>query len=100
MSKVKDIPTKSAAIVVGDSVLGVDSKDLSKTKRFLISALKTLFDGLYALTGHTHAHNETTALNTGDYQHLTAAQLAALPTDSAAAIARAVRWSKKYISGN
>lgn len=54
MSKVKDIPAKSSALVVADSVLGVDSEDSSKTKRFLLSALKTLFDGVYALTGHTH----------------------------------------------
>ena len=48
MSKVKDFPMKDAALVVADSVLGSDSEDSSKTKRFLLSALKTLFDGIYA----------------------------------------------------
>ncbi len=32
----------------------------------------------FAAAVHTHAHNDTTSLNTGDYQHLTAAELAKL----------------------
>jgi hypothetical protein len=54
--------------------------------------IKATLGSVYAAIAHTHAHNDTTALNTGDYQHLTAAELA----DAV----RASRWSKKYISGN
>lgn len=51
-----------------------------------------------AAGNHGHAHNDTTALNTGDYQHLTAAQLATLPTvDDANLMIVAAR---KYLSGN
>lgn len=45
------------------------------------STLKTYFDGIYSALGHTHAHNDTTSKQggtTGEYYHLTTAELAKL----------------------
>lgn len=71
----KTTPVNADEVPIWNSVGSVLGK---VTWANIKATLKSYFDGLYAAIAHTHAHNDTTALNTGDYQHLTAAQLAIL----------------------